>query len=107
MAWSTLYIAGRKDFQSEVSEKLRDSDISYLPGSSGESSLIMIWVDETLPLRDLKIAIGSKTVFKYRLRFFSTPEEHQANGSQEKLTAREQAMIREMSDWEARYLHSA
>lgn len=107
MAWSTLYITGKKGFQDEVAENLRESDISYLPGSSGESNLIMIWVDDTLPLRDLKIAIGSKTVFRYRLRFFSTPEEHHASESQEKLTAREQAMIREMSDWEARYLHSA
>jgi hypothetical protein len=107
MAWSTLYISGKKDFKEEVLENLNDSDVYYLPGSSGENNLIMIWVDEELPLRDLKIAIGSKTVFKYRLQFFTTPEQHQSEESRGKLTAREEAMISEMSDWEARYRYSA
>ena len=107
MAWSTLYITGKKDFQEEVIENLKNSDVPYLPGSSGESNLIMIWVDDKLPLRDLKIAIGSKTLFKYRLQFFTSPEQHHMEESKEKLTAREEAMIREMSDWEARYRHTA
>ncbi len=107
MAWSTLYISGKKDFKEEVLENLKHSDVYYLPGSSGENNLIMIWVEEELPLRDLKIAIGSKTVFKYRLQFHTSPEHYQASESRDKLSPREEAMILEMSDWEARCLHSA
>jgi hypothetical protein len=107
MAWSTLYIKGNKGFQEEVLHTVRHSDISYLPGSSGDPDLLMFWVDEKMPIRELKIAIGSKTVFKYRLQFFTTPDQYQSDKKKERLTPREEAMIREMSDWEARYLHSA
>jgi hypothetical protein len=107
MAWSTLYITGKKDFQEEVLQNLRHSDVSYLPGTSGDADLLMFWVDEKAPLRDLKMAIGSKTVFKYRLQFFTDLDQHRADLKKEKLTPREEAMIREMSNWEARYRHSA
>ncbi|MBL7872663.1 MAG: hypothetical protein JNM78_13690 [Cyclobacteriaceae bacterium] len=107
MAWSTLYITGKKDFQEEVLNNLRHSDVSYLPGSSGDTDLLMLWVDEKMPLRDIKVAIGSKTVFKYRLLFFTDLDQHRTDKNKERLTPREEAMIREMSNWEARYRHSA
>jgi hypothetical protein len=107
MAWSTLYITGKKDFQEEVLQNLRHSDISYLPGNSDDTDLLMFWVDESTPLRDIKMAIGSKTVFRYRLQFFTDLDQHRAVTRKETLTTREEAMIREMSNWEARYRHSA
>ncbi len=109
MSWTTLYITGKPDFKEEILHNLDKSEISFLPGSTeGESDLVLLWVDENLPLRDLKKAIGSKTVFKYRLQFFTSLTQRQAQEKKEPLTPREQAMIREMADWETRnYRHSA
>lgn len=107
MAWSTLYITGKKDFQEEVLQTLRNSDVSYLPGSSGDTDLLMFWVDEMTPLRDIKMAIGSKVLFKYRLQFFTDIDQHRVDKKKESLTPHEEAMIRKMSNWEARYRHSA
>jgi hypothetical protein len=107
MAWTTLYITGKPDFKEEVLQNLESSKISFLPGSDADENLFLVWVDENLPLRDLKKAIGSKTVFKYRLQFFTSLTQHQAEVNKESLTPREEAMIREMNDWEGKYRHSA
>ena len=107
MAWTTLYITGKPDFKEEVLQNLESSDISFLPGSDADENLFLVWVDENLPLRDFKKAIGSKTVFKYRLQFFTTLTQHQTEVNKETLTPREEAMIREMNDWEVKYRHSA
>lgn len=107
MAWTTLYITGKPDFKEEVLQNLESSEISFLPGSDADENLFLVWVDENLPLRDLKKAIGSKTVFKYRLQFFTTLTQRQAEVNKEALTPREAAMIREMNDWEGKYRHSA
>jgi hypothetical protein len=108
MAWSTLYLTGKNNFQGEVLQNLKHSEASYLPGNSDDTDLLMLWVDEKAPLRDIKLAIGSKTVFKYRLQFFTDLDQYRAGKKKENLTSpREEAMIREMNNWEARYLHSA
>jgi hypothetical protein len=107
MAWTTLYITGKPDFKEEVLHNLESSKISFLPGSDPDENLFLIWVDETLPLRDLKKAIGSKTVFKYRLQFFTSLTQPLTKATNETFTAREEDMIREMNDWEGRYRHSA
>ena len=110
MSWNTLYITGKPGFKEEVSKSLEDSD-SVMPGSTGnDQDVSLFWIDDTLPLRAFKKAIGSKIVFKYRLQFFSSLEELQRQ--QEKntsLTPREEAMIREMNEWQTtqNYLHSA
>jgi hypothetical protein len=107
MAWITLYITGKPDFKEEVQHQLERSDISFLPGTDSDENLFLVWVDETLPLRDLKKAIGSKIVFKYRLQFFTSLTQHKSEHKKESLTPREKAMIREMKAWEGNYLHSA
>lgn len=110
MSWNTIYITGKPGFKEEVSKNFEDSD-SIMPGSTGnDQDVSLFWIDDTLPLRDFKKAIGSKIVFKYRLQFFSSLEELQRQ--QEKntsLTPREEAMIREMNEWQTtqNYLHSA
>ena len=110
MTWNTIYITGKPGFKEEVSKSLEDSD-SVMPGSTGnDQDVSLFWIDDTLPLRAFKKAIGSKIVFKYRLQFFSSLEELQRQ--QEKntsLTPREEAMIREMNEWQTtqNYLHSA
>lgn len=111
MSWNTLYITGKPGFKEEILEKLDSADLPFMPGSTGnEQEISLFWIDDSLPLRDFKKAIGSKTVFKYRLQFFNSLEELQQE--QEKntsLTPREEAMIREMNEWQntKNYLHSA
>lgn len=111
MSWNTLYITGKEGFKEKVLESLEDSDLSIMPGSTGnEQDIILLWIDDSLSLRSLKKAIGSKIVFRYRLQFFNTLEEWQkVQGVVTSLTDREEAMIREMNEWQNTrdYLHSA
>jgi hypothetical protein len=111
MSWNTLYIAGKTGFKEKILESLEGADLPVMPGSTGnEQDIILLWIDDSLPLRQLKKAIGSKIVFKYRLQFFDTLEEwQQIQNRKSTLTDREEAMIREMNEWQNNqdYLHSA
>jgi hypothetical protein len=111
MSWNTIYITGKAGFKEKVLESLEDSDISIMPGSIGnDQDIILLWIEDSLPLRELKKGIGSKIVFRYRLQFFNTLEEwQQVQGNVSSLTDREEAMIREMNEWQNTqgYLHSA
>ena len=69
MSWVTVYIKGRKSFQKEVLLKLQRT---WLRGSyEANNDLIMFWIEDASRLRSMKIAIGSKLIFKYRLHFFT------------------------------------
>ena len=79
MGWKEVYITGRSNFHSEVRKRLESSDIDFMPGYMGGTSdehdpHDLYWVDHRTDLRSFKRAIGSKTIWKYRLRFFSTLE---------------------------------
>lgn len=110
MSWNTLYITGKPGFKEKVLENL-NPDLPVMPGSTGnDQDIILLWIDDSLPLRKLKKAISSKIVFRYRLQFFNTLEEwQQVQGNKTSLTDREEAMIREMNEWQNTqdYLHSA
>lgn len=75
MNWTTLYIEGKPGFDSEVLKNLEHSRFTFMHGTSLESGVCLYWVDEKASLRDFKMAIGSKTVFKYRLQFYTCIEE--------------------------------
>lgn len=106
MAWVTIYITGKGDFREEVGRKLEDSDLKVMPGytggTSGDSDLIadMYWVDEKTSLREIKEAIGSKLVWKYRLRFYNSLESfiesQNAKKSSTEFTAEERALLAEI-----------
>lgn len=90
MGWITIYITGKSDFREEVRKKLESSDVNFMPGYTGASSEMdthdLYWLDERVDLRNLKLAIGSKLIFKYRLNFFTSLEafiESQKNKHQE------------------------
>jgi len=69
MSWVTVYIRGRGSFQKEVLAKLEQS---WLVGShEANNDLLLFWIEDTSRLRRLKIAIGPKLIFKYRLHFFT------------------------------------
>lgn len=73
MSWKTIYIVGRVGFYEEVLKNLEKSGIDYMSGyHSGEASDTheLFWIPERMALRKFKEAIGARTIFKYRLRFF-------------------------------------
>lgn len=112
MSWNTLYISGKKGFKEDINDRLLDSDLQIMPGNEGDNpELLLYWVDDSIPLRELKKTIGSRLVFKYRLQFFYALEDFQKENkeSSSSFTTREKAMIREMNEWDSKqdYLHSA
>jgi len=78
MGWITIYITGRMDFRDEVRRRLESANLSFMPGNIGSSAGMdthdLYWLDDRVPLRKFKRAIGSKLIWKYRLRFFDSLE---------------------------------
>ncbi len=74
VGWTTLYIHGRSGAEAEILHSLEHSGLNFLPGYANEDGLLLVWIDEAEPLRSFKKAIGGKTIFKYRLRFYATVE---------------------------------
>ena len=104
MGWVTLYISGKPDFEQEVLHQLGRSGFAFLPGSSDESDLTLYWVNDTAKIHAFKKAIGAKTIFKYRLRFYTSVEvfheEQDKAKNSTNFTTHEKAMIRKMKTWE-------
>lgn len=78
MNWKTVYIVGKDKFRDEVTRHLERSGIDFMPGYDAQQSgqdHELFWIPEDMSMRTLKEAIGAKTVFKYRLRFFGSLEE--------------------------------
>jgi hypothetical protein len=106
MGWVTIYITGKSDFREEVGESLQDSDLKVMPGYTGGSTVEgeiysdMYWLDEKVTLRELKEAIGSKLVWKYRLNFYASLESFIESQNQKKtssdFTAEERALLAEI-----------
>lgn len=104
MGWVTLYISGKPDFEQEVLHHLGRSGFAFLPGSSDESDLTLYWVNDTAKIHAFKKAIGAKTIFKYRLRFYTSVEQFHEDQDKAKnatiFTSHEKAMIRKMKTWD-------
>lgn len=75
MGWVTVYIRGKSGFKTEIRNHLHSSDFAYMPGFASEKGLALYWIRDNADLREFKKAIGSKLIFKYRLRFYPTVEE--------------------------------
>ncbi|MBT1701777.1 hypothetical protein [Chryseosolibacter indicus] len=104
MGWTTLYITGKSDFREEVREKIVDSNLKVMPGYTGTVYTVgevhdLYWVDEKIALREFKEAIGSKLVWKYRLKFYPSLEAFiEAQNRKDRsieLTAEDLALIEE------------
>lgn len=79
MNWTTLYITGKTDFRADVLDKLEDSRLDFMPGymegTTGAGIYDLYWIKESTTLREVKDAIGSKLIWKYRLRFYCNLED--------------------------------
>jgi len=111
MGWKTIYIHGNTGCGPFIMRHMEHSDIIHMPGTIvGEDNIGLYWVDEKTSLRDFKEAIGSKTIFKYRLRFFSSLEklnEFYNGRPDESFTPQEEAMIHTMSMEATQSKHTA
>jgi hypothetical protein len=105
MGWVTLYITGKGDFREEVREQVEKSDLDIMPGYTGmvspEEVHDLYWVDEKTDLRTFKEAVGSKLIWKYRLRFFPSFEafieaQNKEKDKKPELTPEELALIAEI-----------
>lgn len=74
----TIYIKGIKKYKVSLVKGLEKSDLNegydYIQGSGGDDHALY-WINEHVTLRDFKLAIGAKFVFKHRMRFFDTIDE--------------------------------
>jgi hypothetical protein len=75
MGWITVYVRGRTGAHAEVVKNLDQAGFRYMEGSSTEKGLGLYWINRADDLRAFKKAIGSKTVLKYRLRFYTNVED--------------------------------
>lgn len=104
MGWLTIYVTGKPDFHGEVQKKLQASDLNFMPGYTGSSGDIdthdLYWLDETVDIRKFKEAIGSKLVWKYRLKFFTSLEAFKESQNPKKkileFTPEENALVAKM-----------
>jgi hypothetical protein len=78
MNWTTIYITGRPGFQAEVHKKLQQSDLDFMPGYVDNTTATvthdLYWLNAQTELRVMKEAVGSKLVWKYRLKFYTSLE---------------------------------
>lgn len=74
----TIYIKGIKKYKASLIKGLDKSNlidgVDYIQGLAGEDHALY-WLNENLSLREFKLAIGAKFVFKHRMRFYDTIEE--------------------------------
>ena len=76
VVWTTIYIHGRPGAEAEILHNLKHSGFNFMPGYVNETGLMLFWVDEAESLRSLKKAIGARSIFKYRLQFYTSVEEY-------------------------------
>jgi len=102
MDWITIYITGEEGFKHEVAKRLDHSDLEFMPGyignATGTTDHDMYWVNKEVDLRTFKLAIGAKTIWKYRVRVYASLEEFITSQNKENnsFTASDLKLIQEM-----------
>ena len=78
-----------------------------MPGFTQEENLALFWISEQTSLRQLKAAIGSKTLWKYRLHFHDSVETfvESQNKGKLSLTKEESDLVSHMYTVESRRNH--
>jgi hypothetical protein len=101
MNWKTIYVMGRGEFLEDVLKHLGRSGIEFMAGYNSRQSMDsyeLFWLPESMELREFKEAIGAKTVFRYRLRFFSSLEEFVQRRDNIEFTAEDKLKIARMRE---------
>lgn len=78
MSWTTIYITGTPDFRADVRKRLKHSNLDFMPGYIDNANATvthdLYWLNDQTELREMKEAVGSKLVWKYRLKFYASLE---------------------------------
>ena len=74
MGWITVYIRGKSGAENDIIRNLDHSGFPYMRGAATEKGVGLYWINGLENLRAFKKAIGSKIVWKYRLRFYTDIE---------------------------------
>lgn len=104
MNWITLYITGNRDFREDLRKKLSGTKLEvmlgYVDTTTGPGNYDLFWLGEKTSLRGFKEVIGSKLIWKYRLRFYTNLEEFiqsvNVKMNSTEFTAEEQSMMEAM-----------
>jgi hypothetical protein len=101
MNWTTLYISGRPGANVCMTSFLTESKFEFLAGTTDEEGMILFWVPDNFKVRKLKEAIGSKLLFKFRMRFFFSVDtfntERSRNERRPYFTEDQERMFRDMN----------
>lgn len=88
----TIYIKGIKKYKASLIKGLDKSSLregrDYIQGLAGDDHALY-WLNENLELREFKLAIGAKYVFKHRMKFFNTIEEMHPKKNEDGLSEHE------------------
>jgi len=90
---------GRKGFCEDVVKSLERSGIEFMSGyhtRQDSDSHELFWVPETMAMRDFKLAVGAKTVLRFRLKFASSLEGLVGTRGTEELTDEEKSAVERM-----------
>jgi hypothetical protein len=68
--WVGMYVTGRFGFDNKVVHYLKKLDISFMTGSFCATDTYLFWIPDDFDLNSFKRKIGSRCIFKHRLRFF-------------------------------------
>jgi hypothetical protein len=75
----TVYIKGRSHYRKglrKILDKCRlDEGYDFMEGLGGSNDFALVWIREDMKLKEFKLAIGAKFIWKHRLRFYSSIEE--------------------------------
>jgi hypothetical protein len=71
MKWMAVYVTGRPGFDRKVERYLKKLDISFMTGSFSAANTYLFWITDEFDIDSFKWRIGSRRIFKHRLRFFS------------------------------------
>jgi hypothetical protein len=76
---TTVYIKGKDKYKKPVRKALLKSKLDegdhYIEGVNALHETVLYWITSRITLREFKEAIGSKLIWKHRLRFYENVEE--------------------------------
>lgn len=75
----TVYIKGIKKYNTSIYKGLKKSKlvegVDYISGLGGIDFTLYWIINDSISIRDFKLAIGVKYIWKHRMRFYKTYDE--------------------------------
>jgi len=98
----TVYIKGIKKYNTSIYKGLRNSNlvegVDYISGLGGIDFALYWIINDNVSLKDFKLAIGVKFIWKHRIRFYLTYDEMLPDNNTEELTKDEIELMNRVKD---------